>query len=95
MPHTPKSPVIDVEVTPYHIEHGKKSKCVECPVALAIRETYPKYLVSVGPYECQVGHFKYDLPQNVRAFICAFDLGCSVKPLKFTLEDGRPTTFWL
>lgn len=91
-----KSPVIEVDVKGHHIENGKRGKCAECPIALAIREAYPDLMVSVGIGDCHVGHFRYDLPVEATVFIRRFDFNSApVSPIKFRLSNPKPSTFWL
>jgi len=92
---TTRSPVYEVTVTEEHITRGDRGECVSCPIALAIREVCPDQLISVGHMIAHVGHWTYELPEYVKAFINSYDsVGLSpvLKPFKFRLEGGRPST---
>lgn len=79
---------LTVTVTAEHIKHGTQGDCGVCPVALAIREHFPKHSLNVfwerafinaGPFEFII----YNFPSEVKRFIEEFD----------TYRHGEPFTF--
>jgi hypothetical protein len=87
-----------VRVTADHIEQGKASDCVACPVALAVTEAIPG-LAAVAVDQMEVTAWiawetwRAATPGIARKFIKRFDDCEAVKPVEFTLawELVEPT----
>ncbi len=80
-----------IKVTAEDIATGMKRNCHQCPVALAIRRAAPSI------YYTQVGHSTIEMssearnyigktPDDVKAWMIAFDAGQQVNPMMFALE---------
>jgi hypothetical protein len=84
---------VKICVTLDHINRGERVWSTDCPIALALKESY-KYAI-VSPDRIIVttgsGHIAAFTPRSARRFISRFDLGKSVKPFNFILEipDGN------
>lgn len=85
-----------INVTKKHIKDGTVKSCNSCPVALAIKEQFPKMGVLVTRH--QISIFKiastdyqiklFKSPRSVQRFISSFDKGNSkLKPFSFILSD--------
>ena len=81
-----KQPTI-VEVTEYHIKHGKRGDCWACPVALAL-ELALQHKVSVYLCFFQVGDRTYDLPNEVSQAMFIFDKVGRMEPFTFEVPHG-------
>lgn len=75
-------------VTADNIKDGRRDKCRDCPVALALKP----YLEDpvVWPGEIRIGpvsaRISIKTPRSVDRFICRFDSGKPVKPFRFYLD---------
>lgn len=84
----------DISVEKRHIDEGHKSHKFLCPVALAVKEIFPKHHVTVSPDSISVRHYEASLKERIcfvtpplaRAFINDFDHGISVGPITFPME---------
>lgn len=78
---------LEIDVTRDHIDRGYRGNCGRCPVALALAERYPDYVINVGPWDVVLYNTKlqvsrlYHLPYDVCCWIAAFDIGRPVTPL--------------
>ena len=87
---------LDISVTQFHIDNGKRNVCSQCPIALALLDK----LHSIGLKNLwikvwQVAYFNHDstegvaefvyhMPERAIDFIEAFDNGNHVEPFTFT-----------
>lgn len=78
--------MITIEVTQGDINGGKRSKCKECPVALAISRHINLASVVVRGGYCLISGTEYDLPMVAELFIDNFDYGLQVRPFTFELD---------
>ena len=79
---------IRVEVTQQDITLGEPAEATSCPVALAMRRTFPKADPWVGIVDAEL-HESYpdiSLPDEAIAFIERFDRNDDVKPFSFEIE---------
>lgn len=79
-----------VRVTAGHIEQGKASDCLACPIALAITDAIPgPVAVAVDQMEVTAWiaweTWRAATPGVARKFIKRFDDDEAVKPVEFTL----------
>ena len=86
-----------IQVTERDILNGLRGECDTCPVALALRRAFPKRIVTVW-YEHELWTWRrtfafalidgreYRLPDNVLAFISAWDDGENLAPPTFQME---------
>jgi len=81
---------VTVTVTAEHIAAGRREDCERCPIALAVAEVFPG-----GPYvdefACIItagdgSETEFDLPDEAREFVEAFDNGQPTAPFTFTAE---------
>jgi len=73
-----------IKVTQEHIKNGKCFSGEYCPVALALKDLFPKTFVSVGYSSLKVGTTVVMISsQDVRDKILDFDLGEGMKPFEF------------
>jgi hypothetical protein len=80
-----------VRVTAGHIKAGKPGKCGECPVALAVADTFPAAaFASVCPDHLAMllddKLVRTPTPMRAAVFIRAFDAGDPVEPFEFTVR---------
>jgi len=85
-----------IEVKKYHIDSGTPKNCSCCPIALAVQEVFPHYVVEVGQFDLTldnyddengtVKYWEYELPAEACDFVEQFDSGHYVRPFDFELE---------
>lgn len=75
-----------VKVTQEHIDKGRKSSCVSCPVALAFEEAGKLAFVGVEAVRPLGGFIEARLPVEATRFIRAFDRDEQVTPFEFEVE---------
>lgn len=83
---------ITIEVTEEDISTGKREKCFNCPVALAMARHLGQ-LVKIGSFTWKIaGHEPFTLPHKAQRFISSFDNEGpeSVCPFTFTVEVPCP-----
>lgn len=74
---------IQIDVTEDDIKAGN-STCEYCPVALALRRTFPRSEhISVEAGQIYVDDEGIDMPDRVSDFVDAFDWSQAVKPFSF------------
>ena len=83
---------MQIDVTYFDIQRGKRTKSNACPVALAIKRAVDSHwLVSVIPgnahFYGSIAVENRSLPRQVTEFIEAFDAGNIVAPISFEIED--------
>ena len=89
---------MQIEVKQYHIDHGKRKHCNDCPVALAINnkmaEIFPNSNIQtlVGDWTVSIIinsklSFDRELPYTAAKFIADFDRGMLMKPFIFEIGD--------
>ena len=92
-------------VTQEDIQKGCRNNCIACPVALAIRRTYPVNQgtvnrVRVGSMMVKIdfisitttkslGHREYELSPRVTKKIKEYDVTRKMKPFVFTLHNEK------
>ena len=70
-----------------HIKNGKRNTLSLCPIALCIREQFPKAdSVNVTNAKIRIDDLQINTPENVKNFIANFDTGQPVKSIKFTIK---------
>jgi len=79
-----------ITVTAEHIAAGKREDCEHCPIALAVAEVFPGSPY-VDEFACIItagdgSETEFDLPDEARAFVEAFDNGQPAAPFTFTAE---------
>ena len=84
-----------IEVTAQDIRKGKKSNCMRCPVALAVKRLLPGHEVWADSLSIDVWtHDEYrrvaTTPKKVATFMDRFDTGQPVKPFTFTMKEVKP-----
>jgi hypothetical protein len=81
---------IHVEVTDVDIAAGSPGDSGACPIALALRRTYPSLMsVEVDTYvqlETDINYWQYELPTDAVQFILAFDACQFVEPFAFDMS---------
>jgi hypothetical protein len=82
-----------VNVTQAHIYRGVPGDPCACPVALAVRDVFPRAkFISIGASTFAVKHSGskfntyYDIPRSVASFILAFDGLTSGTPAPFSFQ---------
>jgi hypothetical protein len=79
-----------INVTQEHIDKGKKGKCRECPIALAVQEKCISE-ISVGVISGAIffdddSHPASEMAVEAIRFVWAFDLNGKVEPFSFDLD---------
>lgn len=75
-----------IRVTQEHIDHGQRASCVDCPIALAVRECVRPELqaeVRVLFSSVRIGNETIELPPSARAFIAQFDTPLNAREQAF------------
>lgn len=72
-----------VEVAPIDITCGKRGSSSSCPIALALKRSFPGNPVHVGTLMITVDDDVAKLPNNAQDFVKNFDNGESVEPFTF------------
>lgn len=83
-----------IVVTQDDIDKGRKYNPIACPVALALRRTFPdkdiRSAYTVAVEHIQLNHFNtvksYPYPKGVSLSIQDFDRGLEIAPFEFELE---------
>ena len=76
-----------IEVTQSHIDNGHRTKCKECPIALAIIDVVGEgNEVMVYPHGARINGDLYFLPIQASDFILDFDRDKAVHPFSFELK---------
>lgn len=76
-----------ITVTRCHILEGEPSSPATCPVALALREMFEDYRISVRENSVLIGKgLSLRLPDDAIWFISLFDNGEEVEPFTFELD---------
>lgn len=78
---------IKVSVTMAHILVGRRANCINCPVALAMRDATGENRTRAYNYHALVGDVYYRLPERAKRWISKFDEGGEIKPFNFYLQD--------
>lgn len=78
-----------IKVTKNDIKNGKLGDCYFCPIALALKRTYPKTAISVDAEIVSVKGGAYLTNNYICDFICDFDSDVqdALKPFSFRLSD--------
>ena len=77
---------IIVHVKEKHIENGARMDSCECPIALAIKEQYPKMTgVSVDINMVKLNGEYWFIDDEGGQFIWDYDMGSYVRPIDVTL----------
>lgn len=79
-----------VNVTQEHITQGKAADYEQCPIALALRETFFNRRgrgVHATPARLLIGVKSFPTPRTVKRFMRAFDDAQPVKPFRFHLKE--------
>lgn len=77
-----------VNVTKAHIENAHQCDSGKCPVALALKQMFPRSTVQVLNYSAKVGKKIYALPDTATRFIGRYDNAHRperCKPVSFNL----------
>lgn len=77
-----------IKVKQTHIKRGRQFRCKECPVVLAVQESFPftpPGNISVGGC-IRIGSCFIPCPDAVDDFIARFDNGQEVGPFEFELD---------
>lgn len=87
---------VKIEVKQYHIDSGTPKNFSCCPIALAVQEVFPHYVVEVGEFDLTLEngtgdcdyekYLEYELPAEACDFVEQFDSGHYVRPFDFELE---------
>lgn len=76
-----------ITVTQEHINNGSRFNTNKCPIALAVREQFPKaHRIVVGSKDIYVERWflrHYKLPEVATVFIYNFDNIIPVQPIEF------------
>lgn len=82
-----------INVTQEDIEKGSIGNPFECPVAFALKKTFPHwYLIRVGLNVIEFVLFddvdvQVETPEKVKEFILQYDYGEIVSPFEFEISD--------
>lgn len=74
-----------VHVTSKNIKEGKRGKCCECPVALAIRDVSMWIPMVLNP-DIRINNKWMKVPPEVKEWITRYDCGDKVEPISFELD---------
>ena len=92
--------IYKINVTQKHIQKGRKSDCGQCPIALAILDTFGDRITNVNVGDNRVINFEEKVlngdmnyltcqaSKKINSFIDKFDDGKPVKPFNFMLKVG-------
>jgi len=81
-----------VQVTQDHIQRGKRGSTSGCPIALALCDMGHECVHTTYTYSSMqkssidVNRRYYKMPRIASEFVCAFDRGDPVQPMKFILD---------
>ena len=76
-----------INITAEHIAKGFARDSGRCPVALAIRDAFPKAgNIAVTGLYIHMGLREHELPAEVQHFTWDFDAGRPVEPFTFELD---------
>ena len=82
-----------IHITAGHIRHGEQSSCTECPIALAIHDTFPGlYDLAVSGEQIWIQpeydgpSYEIPAPDAVHEFVWDYDDGEPVHPFAFDLD---------
>jgi hypothetical protein len=83
-----------VRVTQQDIDNGKKGNCYECPIAQAVERDHG-FTVSVSMCGIRIlkNSFLFDLPDEAKDFLHAFDCGLGAQPIEFDAIPVMPTSW--
>lgn len=76
-----------ISITKNHISKGSSLRAGFCPIALALKEKFKTYNVSVYNTRTMINHKTILLPLKAVEFIRRFDLWLKVKPFSFKIND--------
>lgn len=80
---------IQVHVTKKHIAAGDKQDCKRCPVALALKDSFPtEENIDADLEKIRVGNRYFETPDKIRRFMNRFDYGSRwrLRSVKFVLQ---------
>lgn len=80
-----ETPTVTYRVTQQDIEAGLPESMQHCPVAHAIRRRYRSAHVRVTVFAAYIEKKRYTLPVRVSRWICSYDEGQEVRPIRFEL----------
>lgn len=91
----PTKITIDLEITPAHIAAGKRFSVGCCPIALALKETFPEYTIEVTDEVLLVRSQKGNwltiaLTDEAMKFVHEFDRRYPVDPCTLPIKWGYP-----
>ena len=78
-----------VRVEQRHIDAGTKGNSQCCPIALAVREEFPRLPVMVTDSRVYLAFKRFILNDESKAFIENFDIGLPVEPCAFQLQNDH------
>lgn len=64
---------VSVEVTREDARNGRRGKCEECPIALALQRAFPHVHVSVFVHVAYVGEMRYQLTHDATTRLVNYD----------------------